>query len=112
MRQYTDRISQLGTQENLNNRETVQVYRDDLNELLEKYDDENIQKERYISVIHQFVWDYNLDDKFKEWVYKKKEEALHDDIVNEVFGDIDEIIEEFDLIFEDNKNKLSQKKEQ
>ncbi|HHW36245.1 MAG TPA: hypothetical protein GXX18_02965 [Bacillales bacterium] len=87
-------------------RKVVQVYEDELEQLIELKDEYRYQSEKWEHILHGFISSSKLENAFYDWIDKQQKyiDSGKDDefgITNELYGDLDELRQHFSYLLEE-----------
>ncbi|MEC1697736.1 hypothetical protein [Schinkia azotoformans] len=87
-------------------RKVVQVYEDELEQLIELKNEYRYQSEKWEHILHGFIGQSKLENAFFDWIDKQQQyiDSGQDDefgVTNELYGDLDELREHFSYLLEE-----------
>ncbi|MDE3838638.1 hypothetical protein C0966_04445 [Bacillus methanolicus] len=77
----------------------INIKQDEFNKFEELFLNYRYESERMENVLCGFLQDHNLGTLFLNWLKQQKIQSESDDMINEVYGDIDELIKRFNYYF-------------
>ncbi|MFC4183015.1 Mlp family lipoprotein [Saccharococcus thermophilus] len=80
----------------------IKIKQDELIKFKELFFNFQYESERLENVLCGFLNDHNLGTLFLNWLMQQKKQSESDDMINEVYGDIDELITRFNYYFLNN----------